>query len=254
MGGGVGLAIVHAAHSDPAKRDAEQEMALAQAALDRNDYPEALLHFSSAQTLAPQASGPFLGLGLTYAAIDRCQEAVPLLEEYRRRKGARANPKAEHTIAECKSRPGTGKLILESRPTGVDVFRDVPGQPQMGRTPLVLDLPVGRHALILKLPGFATTALTVQIRSGQETRELAGLRAEAVTPNVAPTAAPLDHQLIAAPTREPSKPSRRGLYVGLGVGLGVAVVIGVIAGVVVGTRKVEPAPPVFPAIALGATQ
>ena len=51
------------------QKEAEQEMELAQDALDHNDYPAALQHFSSAQTLAPNASGPLLGLGLTYAAI-----------------------------------------------------------------------------------------------------------------------------------------------------------------------------------------
>lgn len=236
------------AQADPAK-DAEREMTLAQEALDHNDYPEALQHFAAAQTLAPQASGPFLGLGLTYAAIDRCQEAVPLLEEYRRRKGPSANPKAERTIAECKSRPGTGKLVLESRPTGVDVFRDIPGQPRLGTTPLVVELPVGRHTLLLKAPGFLMNTVTVQIRSGQETRELAGLRAQTSETEVAVAIPP-----VAAPSPEAAKPSRTGLYIGLGVGLGLLVVIGVTAGAIVGTRRVEPAPPSFPAISLGATQ
>ena len=48
-----------------------------------------------------------LGLGLIYVAIDRCQEAVPLLTKYRRRKRPSANPKAERTIKDCQKRPGT---------------------------------------------------------------------------------------------------------------------------------------------------
>lgn len=247
----IGLLCLFAAvrvSADSAK-EAEREMALAQDALDHNDYPEALQHFAAAQTLAPQASGPFLGLGLTYAAIDRCQEAVPLLEEYRRRKGPSANPKAERTIAECKSRPGTGKLVLESRPTGVDVFRDIPGQPRLGTTPLVVELPVGRHTLLLKSPGYLMNTVTVQIRPGQETRELSGLRAQTSDADVAVTTSPL-----AAPRPEAAKPTRTGLYIGLGVGLGLLVVIGATAGAIVGTRRVEPAPPTFPAISLGATQ
>lgn len=234
------------AHADP-QREAEQEMELAQDALDHNDYPAALQHFSSAQTLAPQASGPLLGLGLTYAAIDRCQEAVPLLEEYRRRKGAAANPKAERAIADCKSRPGTGKLILETRPTEVDVFRDIKGQPLLGRTPLVADLPVGRHTLLLKKRGYLMSTVTVRIRSGQETRELAGLRAEGGDADVEAPPTTTTTGTTGAPARDPllegsvekstSKPSRTGLYVGLGVGLGLLVVIGVTVGAVVGTQK-----------------
>lgn len=246
----VGVVVTRAttAHADP-QREAEQEMELAQDALDHNDYPAALQHFSSAQTLAPQASGPLLGLGLTYAAIDRCQEAVPLLEEYRRRKGAAANPKAERAIADCKSRPGTGKLILETRPTEVDVFRDIKGQPSLGRTPLVVDLPVGRHTLLLKKRGYFMSTVTVRIRSGQETRELAGLRAESSDPDVeTPPTTPrppatvdrdplVDSSATTTEKSSASKPSRTGLYVGLGVGIGLVLVIGITVGAVVGTQK-----------------
>lgn len=250
-----------AAHADP-QREAEQEMALAQTALDHNDYPSALQHFSAAQTLAPQASGPLLGLGLTYAAIDRCQEAVPLLEEYRKRKGASANPKAEKTITDCQSRPGTGTLILESRPTGVDVFRDVKGQPQLGTTPLVSQLPVGRHTLLLKKRGFLMNTVTVRIRSGQETRELVGLRAEGNDSDVEPVAtttppptgtqgtATTPHTDLVTTQEPPRKKSRTGLYVGLGVGIGLVVVIGVTVGAVLGTRKDPTTTPAFPIIAL----
>lgn len=243
--------VVSSAHADP-QHEAEQEMELAQDALDHSDFPAALQHFASAQTLAPQASGPLLGLGLTYAAIDRCQEAVPLLEEYRRRKGSTANPKAARAIADCKSRPGTGKLILETRPTEVDVFRDIKGQPTLGRTPLVVDLPVGRHTLLLKKRGYFMSTVTVHIRSGQETRELAGLRAEGSDPDVEvpvktgpPTGTPTGTTV--APARDPlidtsaerptDKPSRTGLYIGLGVGVGLLVIIGVTVGAVVGTQK-----------------
>lgn len=239
--------VVSDARADP-QGEAEQEMELAQDALDHSDFPAALQHFASAQTLAPQASGPLLGLGLTYAAIDRCQEAVPLLEEYRRRKGSAANPKAERAIADCKTRPGTGKLILETRPTEVDVFRDIKGQPTLGRTPLVVDLPVGRHTLLLKKRGYFMSTVTVHIRSGQETRELAGLRAEGSEPDVevpvktgtptGTTVAPARDPLIDTSAEKPTdKPSRTGLYIGLGVGVGLLVIIGVTVGAVVGTQK-----------------
>ncbi len=248
------------------QKEAEQEMELAQDALDHNDYPAALQHFSSAQTLAPNASGPLLGLGLTYAAIDRCQEAVPLLQEYRRRKGPSANPKAERAIEECSHKPRNGTLVLETRPTGVEVFRDIPGQPLLGKTPLVSELPVGRHTLLLRKNGYLMSTVTVQIRSGQETRELAGLRAEGggtleepvapppkapvTTPPPAPRAEP---QLVAVPPEReaPKGKSRTGLWIGLGVGIGLVVVVGVTVGAVLGTRK-DPAQ--FPAIVFSATQ
>lgn len=239
-----------------AQKEAEQEMAQAQAALDQNDYPTALQHFSAAQTLAPQASGPLLGLGLTYAAIDRCQEAVPLLVEYRRRKGPTANPKAERTIEDCQKRPGTGTLVLETRPSGVDVTRDTQGQPFVGKTPLVVELPVGRHTLLLRKPGYFMSTVTVQIRPGKETRELAGLRSETTAPDEEPVATkptkPVEPATTTTPptaakpepttTRSdltatpPEKKSRTGLYVGIGVGVGVVVIVAVAVGAALGTR------------------
>ena len=250
------------------QKEAEQEMALAQEALDHNDYPTALQHFSAAQTLLPQASGPLLGLGLTYAAIDRCQEAVPLLSEYRLRKGSSASPKAERAINDCQHKPSNGTLVLETRPTGVDVYQDIKGQPLLGKTPLVADLPVGRHTLLLRKQGFLLNTVTVQIRPGQETRELTGLRAEPgsrAEPTVATAAPPrveepktpppptrVEAQLLATPpVATPSKPSRTGLWVGLGIGIGLVVVVGVTVGVVLGTRK---NPTEFPLIQFQATQ
>ncbi len=241
-----------------AQKEAEREMAQAQAALDQSDYPTALQHFSAAQTLAPQASGPLLGLGLTYAAIDRCQEAVPLLTEYRRRKGPSANPKAERTIEDCQKRPGTGTLVLETRPSGVDVTRDTQGQPFVGKTPLVVELPVGRHTLLLRKPGYFMSTVTVQIRPGKETRELAGLRSEKAAPDEEPVATrpttPVEATTTTATTATATKPepttttrtdltatppekkSRTGLYVGIGVSVGIVVIVAVAVGAALGTR------------------
>src|SRR6478735_2634487 len=88
--------------------EAEEEMRRAKIALDRHDYDEAAGHYLVARSLAPESSGPYLGLGLAYAAMSRCGDAVPVLQEYLRRKTKDPNPAAQSTLSACRA-------ALESR-------------------------------------------------------------------------------------------------------------------------------------------
>jgi hypothetical protein len=96
--------VVSSAHGDkpdPRARVAADEMSRAQRCLDRRDYGCAVEHFDKARTFSPQSSGPWLGLGVSYAAQGRCGEAVPVLDEYLRRKPTGSNPNAIAARARC---------------------------------------------------------------------------------------------------------------------------------------------------------
>ena len=71
----------------------------------------------------PSSSGPYLGLGLAYARSGKCDQAIPYLEEYLRRKKQSPKPEAGDTLNPCKQRAvkPTGKLFVTSDPMGAEV-------------------------------------------------------------------------------------------------------------------------------------
>src|SRR5262245_38289045 len=108
LGGGIAIA-------GPRER-AAIEMDAANAHLDKREYELAIARFNNARKLAPSSSGPYLGLGLAYAATDRCREAVAYLEEYLRRKKGESKPQASAALADCRARmvkPGKVKIASE---------------------------------------------------------------------------------------------------------------------------------------------
>src|SRR5262245_14585967 len=90
------VAAAARAHAGPRSPEveAEAEMLKAKQAMERGQYEVAIGHLLVARSLAPEASGPYLHLGLAYERLGRCAEAVPMLEEYLRRKPQSPNPKA----------------------------------------------------------------------------------------------------------------------------------------------------------------
>src|SRR5262245_51554601 len=97
------LLLAERAQAD-SRAQAEAAMAEAQAAFDRGDFDEAVRQFSRARVLAPASSGPIYGLGLSLARGNRCPEAVPVLEDYARKKGGAAKADAVAALDECKRR------------------------------------------------------------------------------------------------------------------------------------------------------
>lgn len=66
--------------------DAEHELEAGDAAFKAAHYEAAIVHFDAARRLAPERTAPYRYLGLSYAAIARCDLAAPMLEEYVKRK------------------------------------------------------------------------------------------------------------------------------------------------------------------------
>src|SRR5690242_16548878 len=84
--------------------EAEAEMAKGEQFLLQLDYEKAIAHFQAARGFAPERPGPYLRLGLTYAAMNRCKEAVEFLDEYLLRKPESPRPEAIRTLNECKQK------------------------------------------------------------------------------------------------------------------------------------------------------
>lgn len=91
----------HAASAE-AEAAAEAEMLKARQIMDRGEDAAAIDHLLAARALAPEASGPYLHLGLAYARLGRCEEAIPMLEEYLQRKRSSPHMSAAATLSACR--------------------------------------------------------------------------------------------------------------------------------------------------------
>lgn len=90
------------AASAEAEAAAEAEMLKARQIMDRGEDAAAIEHLLAARALAPEASGPYLHLGLAYARLGRCEEAIPMLEEYLQRKRSSPHVSAAVTLSMCR--------------------------------------------------------------------------------------------------------------------------------------------------------
>lgn len=149
------------------RREAAIEMEKANSHLARHEYEEAIARFNVARKLVPSSSGPYLGLGLAYAATDRCREAVAYLEEYLQRQKS-PKPEAEKTIAECRPKMvQPGRLKVTSDPSGAEVRIDEESGPPLGVTPYdKADLVKGQHRVFLTHLGYRTHVADVTVEPG----------------------------------------------------------------------------------------
>jgi len=148
--------------------EASEEMKKAKLSLDHREYEAAIGHYIVARSLAPESSGPYLGLGLAYAALGRCPEAIPVLEEYLRRKKTDPHPGALPTLNACRSsRSSTTKIVMghlsvASDPPGAEVrLDDESATPQLA--PVELTAAPGPHVVYLSKAGYRDEIRSVTI-------------------------------------------------------------------------------------------
>jgi tetratricopeptide (TPR) repeat protein len=161
------------AHAEPSEQAATQAMKRAQEHMLQKDYAAAAQAYDEARALAPDASGPYLGLGLAHAAQGHCQEAVPALEEYLKRKGDDPQPGAKATLEACRALAAVspGRLSVVSEPGGAEVRVDDEKAPAIGVTPFETDkLPPGAHVVFVSKPGFHTRKERVSLERGLTAR------------------------------------------------------------------------------------
>lgn len=97
-------------------------------------------------------------------------------------------------------RKSPGELVIESKPSGADVYLD--GR-WLGKTPLHVPVAAGTHRLSLRHPGYEASARTVRVVSDLTTTQRLTLLAIAPTPPPAFAARPKPEP---TPTAEPSAP------------------------------------------------
>jgi hypothetical protein len=192
------------------KADALAEMVKAQDDLDRGNFDAAIARFNVARSLAPESSGPYLGLGLANARAGRCEEAIPFLEEYLRRKTQGAKPEARATLDDCKRKvvKPPGRLTVLSDPPGAEVRLDDPNGVVIGMTPFESTaVPNGAHKVYVGKLGFETAVGEVTIApSTQQTVALALQAAGVPVQNPPPPPQPKIEQPPPPPPPRPTPP------------------------------------------------
>jgi hypothetical protein len=170
------LLIAATAYADDRLDKAEAEMKKAHALMAERDFAGALERFDAARALAPEASGPYLGIGLSAASLDRCDRAIPALQEYLRKKTENPSPLAKPALQACQRRvtppappPPShvprGGVHIESLPIGAEVRVDDERE-TAGRTPLDLTLAPGPHVFHLSQEGYLPLNVPANIVAG----------------------------------------------------------------------------------------
>ncbi|MSP62512.1 MAG: PEGA domain-containing protein [Myxococcales bacterium] len=165
------------------RKEASIEMEKANAHLARHEYEEAIARYNVARKLVPASSGPYLGLGLAYAATDRCREALAYLEEYLQRQKS-PKPEAASAIAQCRPKMvQPGRLKVNTDPPGAEVRIDDETGPALGVTPFdKADLPKGLHRVYLSHAGFRSHTADVTVEPGVMSMISAALEANSALP------------------------------------------------------------------------
>lgn len=198
--------VVGVAHADR-KQDAILEMQKAQGHLDKSEFDAAIARFNVARSLAPDSSGPLLGLGLAHARAGRCPESVGFLEEYLRRKAKDPKPEALTTLEQCKSKapPPAGKLVVTTEPAGAEVRIGDPNAPAVGLTPFEKDgFATGETKIFVWREGYKPAVKDVNITAGQSST--VALTLEAVPKNEPDVATPVDPSRPPDPVTNPPRP------------------------------------------------
>lgn len=205
------------AASAEAEAAAEAEMLKARQIMDRGEDAAAIDHLLAARALAPEASGPYLHLGLAYARLGRCEEAIPLLEAYLSRKRSSPHVSAAATIAACR------KAGAASGPA-----RKSDDAPLAARAP--------------EIPAM-NAAPPVAASSPAQTLATAPGSAPAAPPHWITTPAPVQSPPV-SPSRaaRPAEKSRPAWPVILGVTAGLIVATCVVTGLAVGLTSSDPMP------------
>jgi hypothetical protein len=85
--------------------DAAAEMAKADDYyFNQKDTASAIAHYEAARRLAPDRPGPYLALGIAYASLGQCGQAIPMMQKYLSLKTSDPKTEAQKTIDECNAK------------------------------------------------------------------------------------------------------------------------------------------------------
>jgi hypothetical protein len=149
-------------------------MAVADDYMKQRNYQAAIAHYLAAKVLAPERPGPYRALGMAYVLANQCKEAIPVLEEYLRRKPDDPRPEAVEALRRCRGgrtppppRRTKGTVRVTSDPSGAEVRIDDERGQLLGYTPFDSDdLPPGSHQIYLSRAGYRATSGEVRVEAG----------------------------------------------------------------------------------------
>jgi hypothetical protein len=127
-------------------------------------------HFREARQLAPEATGPMLGLGLALAGMGRCEDALLSLNAYLEKKAAESNPSGVSAQEKCLVATKVGGYVsFHSRPGAVSVILRAEGgdSVSLGVTPTSSRfLERGKYRVTFSRDGRSVTR-SFRIRGGE---------------------------------------------------------------------------------------
>jgi hypothetical protein len=136
-----------------------------------NDLEGARAAFLRARELMPDKANPRRWLGMTYARLGQCREAVDELTLFIARvpesdaRWAEAVAIRDRCVDELK--PKFGALDVTSEPSGAQVVLDDERSAPVGTTPFHSDaVPIGNHVVYLRLADYAPASRGVTINQG----------------------------------------------------------------------------------------
>lgn len=147
------------------KEEAEQHLIRGNTLLGEGKYEEARRHFAVAQSMFPEASGPYAGLGFALQGLGDCAGAMPNFSSYLKlAPGGSLVKEVKAAMELCKS--ADAKLFVKTEPEGAVVTVDPPGG-GAGQTPQKLSLKPGTHVIRLTKKGYAPVELLVELEAGR---------------------------------------------------------------------------------------
>lgn len=179
--------------------------------------------FVKARDLVPDKANPHRWLGLVYARLGKCSQAVTELGTFIQRVPAN-DPRTVEAVTlrdrcQAELKPKFGALVVDSMPTDASVRLDDAAAPVMGVTPYRNEaVPVGSHLVVVEKPGFQTAQKGVQVSEQGITRVKLELLVEGAAP-------------VATESTDRQKKPRYWIY---GVAGGAVVVVAVALGVGLG--------------------
>ena len=194
-----------------------------------------------ARDLVPDKPNPHRWLGLVYARMGKCSQAVVELESFIKRVPP-IDPRAVEAVTlrdRCKAelKPRFGALLVESTPSQARVRLDDAAAPVVGTTPYRTEaLSVGSHLVVVEKAGFQTAQKGVAVVADGTAR--VDLR---LTPDAA-AAAPI----VTVSATESSR--RKPRYWVYGVVAGAVVVVALGVGLGVGLGSSSSGPPTLPPV------
>jgi tetratricopeptide (TPR) repeat protein len=179
-----------AAAASPQGQEARKKYAEGKERYARGDYDGAAESYKAAIAADPALPGPYRELGLTYRALNRCADAIPMYEKYLElRPESRFTDRVRREIDLCRAKQGLAPL--PDRPHSGGTYHPAEQQSYLhvaanliggeatdeasvrvdglvrGSTPLTIPVPSGKHRVHLERLGFESADATVDVQPGQ---------------------------------------------------------------------------------------